>query len=401
MLKSLEKPSKVSKTTRIIGSLEGKTKGPTVVFFGGIHGNEPAGIIALEKVFSRLDESELEIKGSVFGIRGNIPALLQRKRYVQKDLNRLWSSEQIAKIEKKDRSNLCSEEIELLEIKQIIVELLESQSAPFYFIDFHTTSSKTLPFITINDALINRKFSEQFPVPLILGIEEYLEGPLLSRMNQLGYISLGFESGQHDEPEAIENSIAFFWLTLVFTCLLNKEQVSDYELQFELLTKSAMKNADFYEVAYRHILNSKDEFSMLPGFKSFQKVVKGTPLALQNQKEISAKKNGILFMPLYQEQGAEGFFLIKKISKVALSLSIIMRRTRLERFLVLLPGISWYSPKRQALLVNLSIARFFTKSFFHLLGYRSQARDKTHILMYNRELTAKNHMYRNEPWHHY
>ncbi len=399
MLKSLEKPIQVSKITRFIGSFEGKVKGPTIIFFGGIHGNEPAGVKALENVFTRLKGTKLEIKGSVFGIRGNIPALLQKKRYIKNDLNRLWSSKQIEEIERKDRSSLGLEEMELLEIRQIILELLQTQSSPFYFIDFHTTSSKTLPFITINDALINRRFSQRFPVPIILGIEEYLEGPLLSRMNQLGYVSLGFESGQHNEPAAVENSVAFFWLTLIFTGLLCKEQLSDFEEQYELLTKAAMANTDFYEVVYRHTLNSTDEFSMLPGFKSFQKVTKGKHLAQQNHEEIRAKKNTVLFMPLYQEQGAEGFFLIKKISKLALRLSIVIRRTRLERVLVLLPGISWNSPKKQALLVNLSIARFFTKSFFHLLGYRSQVKDQTHVLMHNRELTAKNKMYRNEPWY--
>ena len=39
--------------------------------------------------------------------------------------------------------------------------------------------------------------------PIVLGIEEYLQGPLLSYINTLGYVSLGFESGQHDNKQAI------------------------------------------------------------------------------------------------------------------------------------------------------------------------------------------------------
>ncbi len=395
----MEVLSQISKATRCIGQFEGKSKGPTLVFFGGIHGNEPAGVTALEQVFAHLHQIPVEIKGSVFGLRGNMPALLQKKRYIENDLNRLWSEEQIELIKNKPRSELGPEELELLELKQIIEDLLQKQAPPFYFIDFHTTSSATLPFITINDALINRKFSKQFPVPTILGIEEYLTGPLLSRMNQLGYVSLGFESGQHDEEVAIVNSVAFFWLSLVFAGVLEKDDVPDFEQAYRQLSKSALNKSDFYEVAYRHVLQPTDEFRMLPDFENFQKVSKGKLLAWQNEKKIIAKKNILLFMPLYQEQGGEGFFLINKISKWALILSIVFRKIKMDNLLVYLPGISWQNPEKKALLVNLTVARFFAKSFFHLLGYRAAEKDKTHVLMHNRELTAKNEMYSNENWY--
>lgn len=74
----------------------------------------------------------------------------------------------------------------------LLEDIINSNFGPFYFIDFHTTLSKTLPFITINDVVIDRKFSKFFLVPIALGIEEYLNGPLLSYINELGYVSLGF-----------------------------------------------------------------------------------------------------------------------------------------------------------------------------------------------------------------
>ena len=182
---------------RIIGKIEGHKKGPTMVFFGGIHGNETAGVFALNHVFGELNAKH--ISGTLYAITGNTEALRQNKRYLNHDLNRLWFQERIEEIQGK--TQLKTEEAELLELFKIIHDILDTETGPFYFIDFHTTSSKTIPFITINDALINRKFSTLFPVPLVLGIEEYLEGPLLSYVNQLGYVSLGFESGQHDEKE--------------------------------------------------------------------------------------------------------------------------------------------------------------------------------------------------------
>ena len=49
-------------------------------------------------------------------------------------------------------------------------------------------------------------------------------------------------------------------------------------------------------------------------------------------------------------------------------------------------------------MVDLKVARFLSKPFFHLLGYRSRIVDETHILMSNRERAAKNEMYKNTPW---
>lgn len=399
MTESIETPKSIKGISRFTGKVVGEQKGPTLVFFGGIHGNEPAGVRALESLFEKLNEDSLRIHGTLIGIRGNIPALLQKRRFLDQDLNRLWTEEKIVEIKKKPTSDLKVEEIELLEIERIITEILSTYKPPFYFVDFHTTSSKTLPFITINDALINRKFSQQFPVPIILGIEEYLEGPLLSRMNKMGYVSLGFESGQHNEDAAVKNCIAFLWLTLVFSGMLEKQAVEYYDIYYQQLKASANLDSSFYEVIHRQGLKKTDEFSMLNGYESFQKVTKGTLLAIKNREKISANKNTILFMPLYQQQGAEGFFLIKKTPIWALNISAFLRRTKFDTLLTILPGIAWSDTSKDSLLVNLSVARFFTKSFFHLLGYRSREVDKTHIMMHNRERTARNQMYRNEPWY--
>ena len=74
--------------------------GPTVVFFGGIHGNEPAGIFALEEVMRQLQESNTVVSGSIFALAGNLRALNKGKRYEQKDLNRIWSIEKVEQLKK-------------------------------------------------------------------------------------------------------------------------------------------------------------------------------------------------------------------------------------------------------------------------------------------------------------
>ncbi len=385
-------------TIRIIGHIRGRHKGPTLVFFGGIHGNEPSGVKALERVLYKLNGLKDQLCGNVIGIRGNIPALARERRFLENDLNRIWTSQGIQTIKHKQISERTSEEEELVEIHRIVSSLLETESSPFYFIDYHTTSSPTLPFITINDAMINRKFARLFPLPVILGLEEYLEGPLLSYINEKGYVAIGFESGQHFTPEAVDNTIAFTWLTLLFTGAISPDMLPDRKEHQELLYNSADGNSNFYEVIHRHLITDKDEFNMLPGFKSFDTIKQGTKLASHNGKQLKTDKKSIVFMPLYQEQGEEGFFLIRKIPQWILKLSSGMRRIRLDHLLTVLPGVSWSSAKKDQLMVDLKVARFLSKPFFHLLGYRSRIVDETHILMSNRERAAKNEMYKNTPW---
>jgi hypothetical protein len=290
------------------------------------------------------------------------------------------------------------EDHQMLEILGVLRNLLSAHEAPFYFIDFHTTSSKTLPFITINDAMINRKFARKFPVPIILGIEEYLEGPVLNYINEFGYVSLGFESGRHASEEARTNSIAFFWLCLVFTGALPADKIDGFEDYLAELKQSAAHNRNFYEITERYAIEPEDTFEMAPGFQSFEAVDKGTPLALHNNEPVVASKNGILFMPLYQKQGAEGFFMIRHIPKWVLGLSGILRKINADHLLASLPGVSWKNKEKAQLIVNLRVARFYSKAIFHLLGFRNRTLDRDHLLIKNREKVARNELYKDAPW---
>ena len=380
---------------RILGKIEGSKPGSTVVFFGGIHGNETSGVFALKDVLETINP--LKVKGTIYGISGNLKALQLNQRYADEDLNRLWTKERIEAIKKK--TTLKDDESELLEILGILNTILETEKPPFYFIDLHTTSSKTLPFITINDALINRKFAKQFPVPIVLGIEEYLNGPLLSYINKLGYVSLGFESGQHEDLSAITNNIAFIYLVLVFSGVLKPDHITNFLDHCKELQTQAANMADVFEVIYLHKIQSNETFTMINGFKSFQAINKGIPIAISNRRELKAKYNGRIFMPLYQTKGSEGFFIIRRIKPFYLKLSTLLRRTKFDNLLVALPGVSWLNKTEGILRVNLRVAKFFAKSFFHLLGYRNKQITKTHLRLNNRERVAKTSMYKKEPWY--
>ncbi|MCF7568722.1 succinylglutamate desuccinylase/aspartoacylase family protein [Sabulilitoribacter arenilitoris] len=388
----IEKPATIN---RIIGKIKGNKKGSTVVFFGGIHGNEKAGVNALKHVFKKIKSKD--VKGTIYGISGNIKALKTNQRFIDEDLNRLWMPLQIETIHKKAQLN--NEEQEVVELFKLLQTIFKEESGPFYFIDFHTTSSISLPFITINDALINRKFSKLFPVPIVLGIEEFLDGPLLSYINQLGYVSLGFEAGQHDLTTSTTNCIAFAFLTLVHTGNVEKETLLGFKEHYNILKKEAEQIKDVFEVIYQYKIEPNKDFKMLKGFKSFQNIKKGIPLAVSNNKQILSKHNAKIFMPLYQTKGDDGFFIIKIIKPFYLKLSAVLRRLRFDELLVFLPGISWINHKKGALVVNLKAAKYLAKPLFHLLGYRNKQIDKTHLRLYSREKEAKTSVYKKEAWY--
>ncbi len=397
-MKTQLQPEITNKNKRLIFQLENDKAGPTLVFFGGVHGNETAGVKALMELKKTISTYREYIKGNVYAIVGNLKGVQQNKRFIDEDLNRMFTKASILSIEQNSLQKLNSELEEQKELLNCIHTILEKNKGPFYFIDFHTTSSKTLPFITINDAMINRRFAKCFPVPVVLGIEEYLEGPLLSYINQLGYVSLGFESGQHDDEDAVKNALSFSYLSLTYCGVIDQKHLSGFNEHYHVLKKHNGGIENTFEVVYKYTIKENEIFKMLPNFKSFQSVKKGDNLALSDGQKITSPYSGMLFMPLYQSQGKDGFFIIKSIPKFFLQLSIILRKLKVENLLVCLPGIARDKNDREILTVNLTVARFLAKPFFHLLGYRSRTINQNRLMLYNRERVAKTVSYSNTNW---
>ena len=94
MISTLDKD--YAATNRIIYHVKGEYVGPTIVFFAGIHGNESAGVKALNNVLPQLKSQN--VHGEIFGVYGNIMALKENKRYIDKDLNRIWTTNNIKKL---------------------------------------------------------------------------------------------------------------------------------------------------------------------------------------------------------------------------------------------------------------------------------------------------------------
>jgi hypothetical protein len=382
---------------RYLGKLKGGQPGPCLVFFAGIHGNEPSGIFALNQVFEELQKSGYPFKGTIIGLAGNLWALERGERYQYKDLNRLWNRAHIYQLEANTFQPKNEDEKQMLAIQHIIRTIRQEESGPFYFFDLHTTSGDTIPFITVNDSLLNRKFTNQYPIPTILGIEEYLEGPLLSYLNQLGYVSFGFEAGQHDSLDSIQNHLAFIWMSLGFAGSLNK-QLPVIQKHLNGWKNSYSDKHRFYEIFERYQIKDQENFKMEPGFENFQLIESGQLLAKSDKQPILARINSRIFMPLYQSQGNDGYFLIRPVPVLFLKLSALLRKLKLDQVLTWLPGVNWNVSNRTELKVDLKIARFFARPFFHLLGYRARFEGENFLILQNREMSSRSKEYQQAEW---
>lgn len=365
---------------RIIWSHK-KDAGPVVVIFAGIHGNEIAGLHASWRLARSLSEKTDMLKGSVYMISGNLKAIREGVRYLDRDLNRLWREVSNGALENDFYSPEMEEAEELLATLNEIINEHRFVTQDLKFIDLHTTSAESCAFILFNDTLENRKSASYFPVPQILGIEETIHGTLLSYINDLGYPAIGFEAGKHEAKSSIDRTEAFLWLYLHHTQLypLKLREVHYYEKMMQ--GDSDIEN-NYYEISYHYYVEDASQFNMKSGFMNFDTVYKGDLLAYEKGEPVYAPKSGLIFMPLYQLKGKDGFFILKGRSEFWLKLSSKLRDSFINNYLYLLPGVE--KDRERVFTVNLNVARFFVKEIFHLMGYRVIKKDPETLICYKR-----------------
>ena len=358
----------------VLAEFEGPSDGPSLIIFGGIHGNEPSGVRALKRVASELKKKQIRVNGRIVFLAGNTRALNRDVRFLDTDLNRHWTEEKIAR-NRVDGFGGTVEDKEQAELLVIIDRVLDSARNEVFALDLHSTSSESTPFAMVGDTIRNRTFAEKFPVTFLLGIEEQLDGTILEYLNELGVVTLGFEAGQHTTGEADRNQEALIWAALRNSGLVPPDAVE--EKYFDYL-KKAMGRQQIIEIRHRHAIASGDGFSMQPGYRNFQPIRKGETLAQDQRGPITAAEGGMILMPLYQDQGNDGFFLGREVAKFWLWLSRVLRSLHIGRYMRILPGVSRDPADEESLIVNTRVARILPLQIFHLLGFRKRRwrRDK-------------------------
>ncbi len=351
----------------------GEGEGPRLIVVGGVHGNEPSGVEALEHVFAAIEQRGIRVRGRFVGLAGNVRALEAGERFLSEDFNRMWGYDRVTRAQRRAERN-SPEALEQRELLQTLQGILAKGDEPAYLVDLHTTSSRSTPFYILGDTLRNREFARRFPAPIVLGFEEHIRGTLMEYLTSLGHVAIAIEGGQHDAPEARRHHEAAVWLALVAVGCVAEADVPDLAAHREVLAAGRGRIPAVVEIFHRHRLAGDDAFRMDPGYENFHPVRRGQRLAEDRKGTVAAPADGLLFLPLYQKRGDDGFFLARGVNLPWLHVSTVLRRLGVPRLAPFLPGVRAHPERKDTLVVNLNIARFFADRLFRLLGFRVERR---------------------------
>lgn len=306
---------------RLIGRYEGKEKGPLLICIGSIHGNEPAGVIALDLMFKMLEvepitNPDFTFKGRIIGLRGNLRAIQAGKRYLKKDLNRQWTVENVNRIKQAEVTDLIAEDLEIKEILTLIDEEIAAyQPEKIVLLDLHTTTATGGIFTVITDHPDSLKIGIELHAPVIKGLLEGIKGTTLHYFIEANIgiptTAICFESGQHNEELSVNRAIAAITNCMRTIGCVKAEHVENKH--DKLLMEFSKGLPKVSQLIMTHAIKEGDEFVMKEGYKNFDVVKKGEVVATDQNGTVSIIEDGFLLMPLYQKQGNDGFFLIKSI----------------------------------------------------------------------------------------
>ncbi len=297
---------------RCLGMVEGRAQGPTVVIVGGLHGNEPAGLFAAWDVLDELAERADVLRGRVVAFSGNRAALLRGARFASRDLNRGWDAANLERLVASPWLALEAEDREQRELCEAFLAL-ERDSHALAFIDLHTTSGETEPFVCFEDTDDNRRLAFSLPVVGVTGLEKAVHASMLSWCVARGHVGISFEAGQHTDPATRPRHVAAVWTLLTTIGAIDAEHVPNLEGHREELARAVRGLARTVEISYRHVVHNGDGFEMAGHFESFERVEEGQVVARDKRGLIRSPRAGLILMPRYQPQGEDGFFIAREI----------------------------------------------------------------------------------------
>lgn len=295
----------------MIARLRGADPGPLLIAIGGLHGNEPSGVLALRRVAAALAGGP-GLRGDVVMLAGNVGALERGVRFVDHDLNRGWSPERLASLASRGDPGAThggdSEDQEQIGLAEAIERSLASARGPAFLLDLHATSAEGIPFALCRDDPRARAFAAAFPVTLVLGLIEALSGTLAGFLGTR-CTAVVVEGGKNSTPETARNHEAVVWLALAAAGIVDSGAVPSLPARRESLARTRGDLPRVLQVHHRHAIAAGDSFRMEPGFANIHRVRADQLLAHDRTGTIRAPGAGFLLMPLYQAMGDDGFFL--------------------------------------------------------------------------------------------
>ncbi len=284
----------------------GNDESRKLIIIGGMHGNEHSGPEAMRRVMEHLLKAGHPVRGQVYFILGNLKALERGERFVDTDLNRIWSDEHLRSASTDYDYN------ELREIHALIERICGGRYEDCALLDLHTFSADSGLFCIPAENAPSEALARYFGVPYIEKLARSLPETALNYYGEKGMTSVVFEGGKHNTPEATDNLERAIWLTLTYLNYIRKEDFPFVDDMKKYLEKISAAYPHRLEMVYRHRLEDYHHYRMNDGYYNFKPVDKGEPVARQNGRDVRTPFGGFMLMPLYQKKGSDGFFIVQE-----------------------------------------------------------------------------------------
>ena len=256
-------------------------KGKKILILGGVHGDEIAGIKAIENIIKKL----IIDNGEIYFIICNDKAIKKKERFIEENLNRCFLKNKV--------STNSYEENLANELKPIMSQF-------DICLDIHNSTSKdTEPFI-ICEANAYPLINSINVKKVVSNFDKLEPGGTDYFMNSINKIGICIECGYLDDKNSVqvaENIIINF---LKKTCNIKESSKNFDEKKYYFLDKTYIPKINF-------VLEKK--------FKDFEKIKLNQIIGYDNENIIYSTNNSIiLFAKNLNNNYEEAFLTAKEIS---------------------------------------------------------------------------------------
>lgn len=302
---------------RVLGTYQGRDAGPLLVATAGVHGNEPAGVVACRRVLRELAARRPRLSGRFVALSGNRAALARDVRSIDHDLNRLWTRDELARTRASEPEARGLEHRELADLAEVLEREFARAPGPVTLFDLHSTSGDGPPFTLLAHPRHALELARALDVPVLLGLERILGSTLIDWAHKLGHRSIVLEAGQNAAESTVDHHESALWAALVSCGLLAEEEAPELALHRARLARAAGELPRVLEISHRHELQPGERFEMVPGWANFAPVNEGELIARSGpnlEHDVRAPMTATMIMPRYQGQGLDGYFLARAVA---------------------------------------------------------------------------------------
>lgn len=279
----------------------GNEPGPTIVVFGGIHGNELTGIEVVKKIRDAIASKRFTIdRGTLYLILGNPRAIERNTRGSEDhaDLNRCF---------KRDVLTCVPETYEQIRAQEIAKILATADVS----IDLHATNKPSVPFLCCAVDEAHEKIYRWFDCDRVLTDPHYIlaNEPVTTDefLDLHGGIGVCYETGFVGDVTRVES---------VYENVLNvlRDQKTMFDRVPVLNQKEQKQIFELIECIFLTEAGFRYEGNL--GGGSFEEFVRGQTIGYVGNKPIVAEFDGVIIfpkLPEFQSIGKPVVYLAKRI----------------------------------------------------------------------------------------